>query len=132
MGISGNSRVRPIRATSSMQLLPPFQKNYAFARREEELLEGRKKARKIEESSVLQVFQSSEFKQKTPFPSLEHLEMRLNCGLFQYPRIIDRGVDREIYAFIANGSLRISEEFYDMFLKKTVTLRTLEVHCYVS
>ncbi len=86
-------------------------------------MDAREKAIKIEQSSVINVFKSSQFKEKTPFPSLESLEIR---NAYQFASIGE--VDERIYDIMHyKKHIRVSQEFYYLFLQKNGTLRDLQL-----
>ncbi len=75
-------------------------------------MSAREKAIKIEESAVINVFQTSKFKEKTPFPSLETM------GIYVRDRAKLRSahfeqLDVRIFNIInRNRDIRVSPEFH--------------------
>ncbi len=93
---------------------------------EKELEEAVEKAVKLEQSSVINVFQSSEFEENKPFPSLETLKLSYYiCELDYRER---QNIVHKIYSIMhSQRRLTVSPEFYSLFLDKTSTLRSLKL-----
>ncbi len=91
------------------------------------LLAAKEKARKIEESSIVKVFESSEFKGKQPFPSLESLEV---TERLYYEEQETENLNSQIYWIMqCSRDIRVSPAFYELFLERTATLRSLNLSC---
>ncbi len=92
------------------------------------LLAAKAKARKIEELSILKVFQSSEFKEKQPFPSLESFEIIIPYLYFE--KEAPQNIAFDIYDIMERSrNIKVSPEFYELFLERTATLRSLDLSC---
>ncbi len=97
-----------------------------FDGKEDRLIVARKKAHEIASKSVIQVFESSQFEEKAPFPSLE--EFYVECSLLGLPKEDDMQIDREIYDFFKGLNVGISSAFLLKFLEKTSTVRKLQIN----
>ncbi len=86
------------------------------------------RAQKIEESTVLNLLDSPDFTEKTPFPSLERLHLSNWNMPMETPKRKHETIHFSIVHLMhAYRNIRVSQHFYSLSLEKTASLRSLEL-----
>ncbi len=90
----------------------------------DELEKAREKAEDIMSKSVLHMFDTQQYQEKDPFPSLETLTALYEVDVEHVP--LGQGIDNEIFDSLTTKHLNISPNWYS-FLRTTPTIKNLKI-----